>query len=150
MKLIIILLISTGLAFARVNVDINVGIPIIPVVVEQPAPEPEEPDVVFEGRPSITLIMPGIYVVPNYRTEVFCVSGIYWTQHHNHWYRYSEHRRHWAVSDNPPHSIVKLPRGKYKHWKPAPKGMTPLHKEHGNHEDHGNHGEHGNHEKRKD
>jgi hypothetical protein len=134
MKTILIIIILSNFIYAKVNVDVHIGVPLVPIIVAQPAPEPEEePNIVFETLPSVTLVMPGVYVVPNYETEIFCVSGVYWTQRHNHWYKYGDHR--WAPSNRPPHSIAKLPRGKYKHWRPAPEGMAPI--------KHGKQGHHG-------
>ena len=67
------------------------------------------------------VISPGVFVVPEVAHEVFFVDGVYWTRHPNGWYRSKSHRGGWVLvpARRVPPGLVKLPPGKYKHWKAA-------------------------------
>jgi hypothetical protein len=105
--------------------------------------------------PPTVVISPGIYVVPEVAHEVFFVDGVYWTRHPNGWYRSKSHRGGWVLvpARRVPPGLVKLPPGKYKHWKAAradDRGRGRGDHRHGGYDDHGRgkhakHGKHGKH-----
>ncbi len=67
-------------------------------------------------------IQPGVQVIPQINHEVFLVGGTYYARHNGGWYRAPDpHAGAWIFvpADAVPASIVKLPPGKYKNWKPS-------------------------------
>jgi hypothetical protein len=98
-------------AFAQVRVSVEVPLPTIR----------------FEVPPPVVVVSPGVRVVEDYDYEVFVVNGWYWHCDGHRWYRARDHRGGWTVVDRRyvPVSIVKLPPGKYKHFK-RPHGK-PVH-----------------------
>ncbi len=96
-----------GLLWAGVDLHINVNL--------------GEPDIVFEERPAVVLAAPGIYVIPDYPEEVFFVGGFYWVVRGDRWYRSAGPRSRWVLVErrHVPSKIIRVPRGKYKHWHPA-------------------------------
>lgn len=125
MKIFLAFFVLAGSALAEVGVSVHVGIPAPVIVVE-------EPEVVFEEAPPVVMASPGVYVVPNYRTEVFFVSGFYWTRSHGNWYRCAGPRHKWVRAKHAPRSIHSIPHGKYRNWNPPKYGHH-----HGYHEGHG-------------
>lgn len=100
--------------------------------------------------PPTVVISPGIYVVPEVAHEVFFVDGVYWTRHPNGWYRSKSHRGGWVLvpARRVPPGLVKLPPGKYKHWKAARADRGRDDHRHGGYDDHrngrgGGHDDHG-------
>ncbi|HEY6098567.1 MAG TPA: hypothetical protein VIW03_04015 [Anaeromyxobacter sp.] len=88
------------LAVAQAAVDIRIG---------------------FPAPPPLVVVSPGVRVVPEYHEEVFFVDGWYWARRDAVWYRTRDHRGGWVVASPRyvPAAIVRLPPGKYKHWRKA-------------------------------
>jgi hypothetical protein len=86
---------------ARAAVELSLGLPVV--------------------LPQLVVVSPGVQVVPEVEHEVFLVDGWYWVRHGDGWYRSRSHRGGW-VHVGPryvPARLVKLPPGKYRHWKAA-------------------------------
>jgi len=80
---------------------------------------PPPPVIRFEQPPPVVEVNPGVQVVEDQEEEVFVVDGWYWTRRGDHWFRARDHRGGWVVAEPRavPVTLVKMPRGKYKHWK---------------------------------
>lgn len=74
-----------------------------------------------EFLPPMVVIQPGVQVIPEISHEVFFVDGVYWARHNGGWYRAENPHASWmGVPPNAvPVSLVKIPPGKYKGWKPS-------------------------------
>lgn len=90
-------------ALAQVKIDVSVQLPTI----------------TFQAPPPVVVVQPGVQVVEDYDEEVFFVDGWYWVRRSDRWYRTKDHRGGWVFVETRgvPVTIVKLPPGKYKHWK---------------------------------
>ncbi len=88
---------------AQVNVQVQLTVPTIR----------------FETAPVLVEVSPGIQVVPDYDQEVFFVDGWYWSRSGRVWYRTRDHRGGWVVVQERaiPMALVRVPPGKYKHYK---------------------------------
>jgi hypothetical protein len=73
----------------------------------------------FEQAPPLVVVQEGVQVVPDYGEEVFFVDGWYWCRRHDYWYRTRDHRGGWVVVERRyvPVTLVRIPPGRYKHWK---------------------------------
>jgi hypothetical protein len=90
-----------ALARAQAAVDIRIDLPLI--------------------LPRLVVVSPGIQVVPDIDDEVFFVDGYYWARRDRGWYRSRSHRSGWVlVPRGVPAALVKMPKGKYRRWKPVP------------------------------
>jgi hypothetical protein len=80
---------------------------------------PPPPVIHFEQPPPVVEVDPGVQVVEDQEEEVFVVDGWYWTRRGDHWYRARDHRGNWVHVEprEVPVTIVRMPHGKYKHWK---------------------------------
>src|SRR6185295_18778232 len=67
--------------------------------------------------PPLVLVEPGIQIVPYYPDEVFFVDSWYWVRRENRWFRARDYHGGWAYVSAPPRALVRIPYGKYKHWK---------------------------------
>jgi len=85
------------------------------VVVVAPPP----PAIRFEVPPPVVEVNPGVQVVSDQDEEVFVVDGWYWTRRGDHWFRARDHRGGWVVAEPRvvPAPLVRIPPGRYKHWK---------------------------------
>lgn len=119
-KLALLALVVPGLAFSQVSVSAGVRIDL-PIVL-----------------PQLVVVSPGVQVVPEMDYEVFYVNGWYWVRDDGRWYRSRNHRGGWVAAPMRvvPASLVRIPPGHYKHWKPG-KGEG-----HGKWDDHGDRGDH--------
>jgi len=69
--------------------------------------------------PPLVVVEPGIQVVPDYPEEVFFVDSWYWVRRDGRWLRARDYRAGWNYVAAPPAALIRLPPGKYKHWKAA-------------------------------
>ena len=67
--------------------------------------------------PPLVVVEPGIQVVPDYPEEVFFVDGWYWVRRDGRWFHAHDYRAGWSYVAAPPPALVRLPPGRYKHWK---------------------------------
>ena len=67
--------------------------------------------------PPLVFVEPGIQVVPDYPEEVFFVDEWYWVRRDGRWLRTRDVRTNWIYVSSPPSTLIRLPPGKYKHWK---------------------------------
>lgn len=97
------LTLALTLAFAQIHVDIQL------------------PQIRFEVAPAVVVVSPGVQIVPDYDEEVFFVDGFYWCRRDGHWFRTRDHHGGWAIVENHvvPASIVKVPPGHYRKYKPS-------------------------------
>jgi len=72
--------------------------------------------------PPLVVVEPGIQVVPDYPEEVFFVDSWYWVRRDGRWFHARDYRAGWSYVAAPPAALIRLPAGKYKHWK-AEKAM---------------------------
>ncbi len=75
-----------------------------------------------EILPAPAAIQPGVQVIPQINYEVFLVEGAWYARHNGGWYRAPEpHAGAWVFvpANAVPASLVKIPPGKYKNWKPT-------------------------------
>jgi hypothetical protein len=88
---------------AQVNVQVQIGVPTVR----------------FETAPVLVEVSPGVQVVPDYDQEVFFVDGWYWYRSGPHWYRTHDHRGGWVVVHRRevPRGLVRIPPGRYKHYR---------------------------------
>ena len=88
---------------AQVNVQVQIGAPAIR----------------FETAPPLVEVSPGVQVVPDYDHEVFFVDGWYWYRSGPTWYRTRDHRGGWVVVHRRevPRGLVRIPPGRYKHYR---------------------------------
>lgn len=76
------------------------------------------PTLRFEAQPALVVVAPGIQVVPDYGEEVFFVSGWYWHRRGGHWFKAKDHHGGWVhVAKGVPLGLVRIPHGKYRHFK---------------------------------
>ena len=94
----------SGITAAGIDVQLNINV--------------ETPDIVVAETPAVVLVLPGIYVVPDYPEELFFVSGFYWVVRSGHWFRCSSKEGRWVRVEGRrvPGGLLKIPRGKYKNW----------------------------------
>jgi hypothetical protein len=87
-------------AFAEMNVNIGIGIPIgpAPVVVYQAAPEV----VVIPGSP--------VYYAPGLNVDVFFYGGYWWAPNGGLWFRANTYNGPWTGIRKPPVYITNMPR----------------------------------------
>jgi hypothetical protein len=100
------LLISVAL-FAQVQLQVQVAVP----------------QVRFEVAPPVVQVQPGVFVVPDSDDEVFVVGGLYWVRGGDgRWYRARDYRGGWVAAPprTVPATLVRMPRGHYKHYKHKP------------------------------
>ena len=89
--------------------------------------EVELPSIVFPSPPALVLVQPGVQVVEDYDDEVFFVDGWYWVRRGPHWYKSPDHTGGWVAAPVAPGVLVRIPRGKFKHYKskgPKPKELV--------------------------
>lgn len=100
LTVVLTLALSTA-ALAQVNVEVS------------------GPSITFGAPPPVVLVQPGVQVVEDSSDEVFFVDNVYWVRRGSRWYRANDHRGGWVVVNGPgvPPSLVRLPPGKYKHYK---------------------------------
>jgi hypothetical protein len=67
--------------------------------------------------PPLVVVEPGIQVVPDYPEEVFFVDSWYWVRRDGRWFRARDYRAGWSYYAAPPSALVRIPPGRYKHWK---------------------------------
>jgi len=67
--------------------------------------------------PPLVVVEPGIQVVPDYPEEVFFVDGWYWVRRDGRWFHAHDYRAGWSYVAAPPPALIRLPPGRYKHWK---------------------------------
>jgi len=82
--------------------------------------------------PGVVEVKPGIWVVPNWETEVFYSDGWYWTRYEGRWYRGSGRRNGWHTveAQHVPRYVASAPPGRYVQWHPpppAPHQISPAH-----------------------
>jgi hypothetical protein len=89
-----------AVARAGTSVDIHIGLPVV--------------------LPQLVVVSPGVQVVPEVNEEVFYTGGYYWVRRDAVWYRSRVHTGGWAVVPvrAVPATLVKIPPGHYKRWKP--------------------------------
>jgi hypothetical protein len=77
------------------------------------------PVIKFEAPPPLVVVEPGIQVVQDYDDEVYFVDGWYWCRRDGNWFRTRDHHGGWVYIEQRgvPVNIVKVPPGKYKHYK---------------------------------
>ena len=105
-------------AAAEVNVEVNIGAPVI--MVDEPA------EVVFV--PAY-----GIYFVPGLAYDIFFYNGFWWSHRGNRWYNSRFYRSGWRIANdrNVPGPVFKMPRNyrqrfgrskhiRYQDWKERP------------------------------
>jgi len=73
--------------------------------------------------PPLVVVEPGVQVVPDYPEEVFFVDNWYWVRRDGRWLRARDYRAGWSYVPAPPAALVRIPPGKYRHWK-AEKAMV--------------------------
>jgi hypothetical protein len=102
--LICLFLLATP-AFAQVNIRVDVALPTIS----------------FEVAPPLVVVQPGVQVVEDFDDEVFFVDSWYWCRRDGRWFRTRSHRGGWVVVEDRavPVTLVKLPPGQYRRWKPV-------------------------------
>ncbi|HJX52534.1 MAG TPA: hypothetical protein VJ801_07200 [Polyangia bacterium] len=88
---------------AQVNLQVQIGVPTVR----------------FETAPVLVEVSPGVQVVPDYDQEVFFVDGWYWYRSGPAWYRTHDHRGGWVVVHRRevPRGLVRIPPGRYKHYR---------------------------------
>ncbi|HZN92968.1 MAG TPA: hypothetical protein VFB81_09685 [Myxococcales bacterium] len=67
--------------------------------------------------PPLVVVEPGIQVVPDYPEEVFFVDSWYWVRRDGRWFRARDYRAGWSYVTAPPAALVRIPPGRYRHWK---------------------------------
>jgi hypothetical protein len=84
---------------------------------------PAPPTIQFVAPPPLVEVSPGVQVVADRDEEIYFVGGWYWVRHGKHWFRARDHRGGWAYVDDGavPETVVVVPQGKYKHYKPGKK-----------------------------
>lgn len=86
------------------------------------------PTITFGVPPALVVVQPGVQVVEDYDEEIFFVDNFYWVRRGPRWYRTTDYRGGWvAVDGRVPRALVRMPPGRYRHYR------------HGDH-DHGHHG----------
>jgi len=87
-----------------------------------------EPPYYWEDPPGVVEVEPGIWVVPNWRTQVFYSDGWYWTYYEGRWYRGSGRHSGWRVVEvhQVPQRVVTVPAGRYVQWHPPPPAAHPV------------------------
>jgi len=108
----------TGKGAARVNVEVNIGPPVI--MIDEP------PEVVY--APAL-----GVYFVPDAEFEIFFYSGLWWSRRGNFWYSSRYYGRGWTIARNTdvPRPLFRVPRDyraryarepriRYRDWKGRP------------------------------
>jgi hypothetical protein len=78
-------------------------------------------DVALPVAPPLVVVQPGIQVVENWDEEVFFTRGYYWVQRDGAWYRARGPRSRFVFVEHRhvPVALVKMPPGRYKHWRKA-------------------------------
>lgn len=110
---------SAGTVRAEVNVNINIGPPVIV--------ESEPPEVVMMPRM-------GIYFVPSVSFDVFFYNGYWWSPRGDRWYRARQYKGPWGViqRNSVPGPLFKVPKNyrevykqekhiNYKQWRGQPR-----------------------------
>ncbi|MGA2090242.1 MAG: hypothetical protein ABSH12_02120 [Endomicrobiales bacterium] len=128
----------TGIANAGVNIEVNLGAP----VVREEAPA----EVVY--APAL-----GVYFVPDAQYDIFYFHGMWWSHRGNHWYRSPYYRNGWAIVKNweVPRPVFNVPRDyrvrygraqhiRYRDWKEHP-NQPP--RDRNDHDDRGQERDHG-------
>ncbi len=103
-------------ASAGVNVDIHLGVPVVPAVPVAPAPPPP-PVMMVPGPPAMVLIPDTtVYFAPDLQMDLFFSGGFWWTRHDGRWLRARHYRGPWArVSPSyVPGPVLRLPPD-YRH-----------------------------------
>lgn len=69
--------------------------------------------------PPLVTVEPGVQVVEDYREEIFFVDGYYWVRRGGYWYRAPDPHARWVYVERRvvPAAIVRIPPGRYAHWK---------------------------------
>jgi hypothetical protein len=108
----------TTKAEARVNIEVNIGPPVI---------VSDEPDEIVYA-PGL-----GVYFVPDGQWDIFYYGGFWWSRHGHHWYRSRYYRNGWGIVGNGvvPAPVFGVPRDyrvrfgrerhiRYKEWEGRP------------------------------
>ena len=97
-----LLLLWPAPARAQVRVQIDLGLPAAPPLVE---------------------VQPGIQVVEGFQEEVFFSAGWYWCRRPDGWYRARSPRAGFAWVDvrRVPPMLVRMPAGRYRNWHRGPR-----------------------------
>jgi len=84
-------------ASAQVHVQIDIGLPVAPPLVE---------------------VQPGIQVVEGFPEEVFFHAGWYWCRRPDGWYRARTPRARfeWVEARWVPRPLMRMPEGRYRNW----------------------------------
>jgi hypothetical protein len=84
-------------AQAQVHVQLNIGLPVAPPLVQ---------------------VSPGIQVVEGFPEEVFFNAGWYWCRRPDGWYRARspQARFGWVDGGRVPGALVRMPVGQYRNW----------------------------------
>ena len=92
-----LLLLSPAAAQAQVRLQIDIGLPPAPPLVE---------------------VQPGIQVVEGFGEEVFFSAGWYWCRRPDGWYRAASPRARfaWVDAHRVPPALVRMPAGRYRNW----------------------------------
>jgi len=86
-------------ALARVQVRINLGLPVV--------------------LPPMVEVQPGIRVIQDYDEEIFFANGYYWVRRDGNWYRARNHRSTWFYvrRNRVPRSLVSFQPGSYRNYR---------------------------------
>jgi hypothetical protein len=97
-----LLLLGSVPARAQVRVQIDLGLPAAPALVE---------------------VQPGIQVVEGFQEEVFFNAGWYWCRRPDGWYRARSARARfdWVDARRVPPSLARMPAGRYRNWHRGPR-----------------------------
>lgn len=92
-----LLLLCPAPARAQVRLQIDLGLPLAPPLVE---------------------VQPGIQVVEGFREEVFFHGGWYWCRRPDGWYRAGSPRDRfqWVDAHRVPPGLTRMPAGRYRNW----------------------------------
>ena len=100
----------------QVNVQVQISVPTIR----------------FEAPPPVVEVQPGVLVVNDYDQEVFFADSWYWVRWSDgRWYRTTDYRGGWAVAETSavPVTLVRMPVGRYKHFKAKPEKLRVVNAE---------------------
>ncbi len=94
---------ATALADTNVDVNLNIGLPVLKV-----GPDP------------MMAVVPGTYVyfVVDLDADLFFYQGYWWRMHNGHWHRAAAAGGPWVLFKVVPHPLLNLPPG----WRKLPPG----------------------------
>ena len=104
MKTLFVALLMLTSSLALAQVDVRVSVPV--------------PTITFEAPPPLVVVSPGVQVVPNYEQEVFFSDGWYWSRHGDGWFRTRDHHGGWVMVERErvPSALVRMPPGHYRRY----------------------------------